>query len=277
MGLAYLLPVLVSVGLVAGHGHVTGIVVDGKYNKGWDAEMKYQNPIPPTGGWQADNLDNGFISPSAFSSADIICHKSAKNGNAYVTAQPGSKVTFQWNTWPVSHKGPVFDYIASCGGDCTTVAKEKLLWTKFAEGAWISGNDPGAWVCSFSCILFCAAVTDSSQVTDDLVAKNFSWTTTIPANIAPGNYVIRHEIIALHAAGQSNGAQAYPQCVNFKIEGTGTAALSGGVAATSFYKASDPGILFNLYSKFTGYTIPGPALSKLAKREEREHARDWSE
>jgi hypothetical protein len=47
-------------------------------------------------------------------------------------------------------------------------------------------------------------------VTDDLVKNNFSWDLTIP-NLAPGNYVIRHEIIALHAAGQTNGAQAYPQ------------------------------------------------------------------
>jgi len=253
LSLTSLLPILVSA-----HGHVQGIIADGKWYTGWNAEMKYQNPIPATAGWQADNLDNGFIAPSAFSGSDIICHKAAKNGGLYVPAKPGSTITFLWNTWPVSHKGPVFDYIASCDGDCTTVSPSKLLWTKFKEGAWISGNDPGAWV------------------TDDLVKNNVSWTTTIPPNLAPGNYVIRHEIIALHAASQSDGAQAYPQCINFKIEGSGTTKLSGGVAATSFYKASDPGIQFNLYSKFTGYTIPGPPLAKFAKRdEERRHARDF--
>ncbi|KAF2011158.1 lytic polysaccharide monooxygenase [Aaosphaeria arxii CBS 175.79] len=252
-----LLPLLLP--LVAAHGHVTGIVVDGKWYTGWNAEMKYQNPIPPTAGWQADNLDNGFITPSDFAAANIICHKDAKNGNAYITAKAGSKVTFQWNTWPVSHKGPVFDYIAPCNGECTTVDKTSLQFTKFVQGAWISGNNPGSWV------------------TDDLVKSNNSWTTTIPSGIAPGNYVIRHEIIALHAAGQTNGAQAYPQCVNFKIEGSGTQTLSGGAKATTFYKASDPGIKFDLYSKFTGYTIPGPALQTLKKRDEREHAREWVE
>jgi lytic cellulose monooxygenase (C1-hydroxylating) len=65
--------------------------------------------------------------------------------------------------------------------------------------------------------------------------------------------------------------------VNFKIEGDGTTALSTGTSATTFYKASDPGILFNLYSKFTGYTIPGPSIVKFAKREEREHARDFAQ
>lgn len=95
---------------------------------------------------------------------------------------------------------------------------------------------------------------------------------TIP-NLAPGNYVIRHEIIALHAGGQTNGAQSYPQCINIVVSGSGTVKLSGGTPATSFYKASDPGILFNVFRSFDSYTIPGPALQKLSKRE---HARDFA-
>jgi cellulase len=31
---------------------------------------------------------------------------------------------------------------------------------------------------------------------------------------------------------------------------------------------------FNVFTKFTGYTTPGPALTKLAKREEKRHAKD---
>lgn len=96
------------------------------------------------------------------------------------------------DTWPVSHAGPIQEYIASCNGDCGAVNPTSLLWTKIQSGAWKSGNNPGAWV------------------TDDMVKNNFSWDLTIPANLAPGKYVIRHEIIALHAAGQTNGAQAYP-------------------------------------------------------------------
>ncbi|KAF2865003.1 endoglucanase IV precursor [Massariosphaeria phaeospora] len=246
--------------LIAAHGHVSGIVADGKWYTGWNAAMRYQNPVPVTAAWQVDNLDNGFVTPSGFQGADIVCHKSSKNGGAYVPVKAGSKVTFQWDAWPVSHKGPIIDYIAPCpGNDCTTASATSLLFTKFAEGAWKSGSDPGNWV------------------TDDFVKNNISWTTTIPSDLAPGNYVVRHEIIALHAAGQTNGAQSYPQCINFKVEGEGKTVLSGGVKATAFYKAADPGILFNLYSKFSGYTIPGPALVKLARREERGHARQWAE
>jgi cellulase len=162
------------------------------------------------------------------------------------------------DTWPTSHVGPIQEYIAPVSGDFSSVSPTSLLWTKIQSSAWKSGNNPGAWV------------------TDDLVKNNFSWDLTIP-NLAPGNYVIRHEILALHAAGQTNGAQAYPQCINIQVSGSGSTKLSGGVPATSFYKANDPGVLFNVFTKFTSYTTPGPALVKLAKREEkREHAREFA-
>jgi len=41
--------------------------------------------------------------------------------------------------------------------------------------------------------------------------NGFSWTVKIPSSLAPGSYVLRHEIIGLHSAGSSNGAQNYPQ------------------------------------------------------------------
>lgn len=68
-------------------------------------------------------------------------------------------------------------------------------------GGWIPGSDPGTWA------------------TGSLTASNISWAVTIPAKLAAGSYVIRHEIIALHAASSTDGAQAYPQCVNFQGRG----------------------------------------------------------
>lgn len=72
--------------------------------------------------------------------------------------------------------------------------------------------------------------------------------------------MIRHEIIALHGAQSDNGAQNYPQCLNIKVGGSGTVSVPTGTAGTSLYKRTDPGILFNLYTTFTSYTIPGPAV-----------------
>lgn len=174
----------------------------------------------------------------------MICHVGATNAQAAAPIKAGGKVEFQWTPWPTSHKGPVIDYLANCNGPCETVDKTKLLWTKISAVGLL---DP-------------SSITNGYWATDQLIANNNSWTTVIPANIATGNYVIRHEIIALHAAGQANGAQDYPQCLNLAIKGTGTDKLANGVLATTFMKSTDPGILFDLYSKFTNYTIPGPAL-----------------
>lgn len=154
----------------------------------------------------------------------------------------GSKINLQWTPWPVSHKGPVIDYLANCNGPCETVDKTSLKWFKISEGGLIDKSmSNGYWA------------------TDELIKNNNTWTVQIPTSIATGNYVLRHEIIGLHAAGQANGAQNYPQCFNLAITSSGTD-NPAGIPATSFYKATDPGIKFDLYGSFTSYTIPGPAL-----------------
>jgi len=83
---------------------------------------------------------------------------------------------------------------------------------------------------------------------------------TLPSNLAPGNYIIRHEMIALHLANTVGGAEFYPSCSNLKVSGSGTES-PGGAPATSFYQSEDPGIHFDVYGeKISSYPIPGPAL-----------------
>lgn len=85
---------------------------------------------------------------------------------------------------------------------------------------------------------------------------------TIPASIAPGNYILRHEIIALHGAYDVGGAQFYPQCINLEITGSGSSVPSG-VVASSLYTPDEPGVHYNIYNDETSpsYPIPGPALA----------------
>jgi hypothetical protein len=94
----------------------------------------------------------------------------------------------------------------------------------------------------------------------------------ISAAIKPGNYVLRHEIIALHSANNKDGAQNYPNCINLVITGSGTVSPSSSGAdtrvGTKFYTDSDPGILIDIYSKISSYSMPGPKVwSGLKKRE----------
>merc|ERR1711977_358584 len=94
---------------------------------------------------------------------------------------------------------------------------------------------------------------------DALMANNLTGSVTIPSTIAPGNYVLRHEIIALHSAGQADGAQNYPFCVNLEVTGSGTDSPEG-VLGTALYTPTDAGILVSIYTAGATYEIPGPAL-----------------
>jgi lytic cellulose monooxygenase (C1-hydroxylating) len=225
------------------HGTVTGFVTDGIYNGGFLLQYYYQKvngqTPPAVAGWSAENLDNGFVDGSSYTSADIICHKNAEPGATTAKVAAGGTIEFQWTTWPDSHFGPVFTYIANCNGDCSAVDKSTLKFVKIDEGG--INLQTQEWAATA------------------MIANNNTWVTTVPSNIAPGNYVFRHEIIAMHAAGQTNGAQNYPQCFNVEITGSGTE-NPVGVLATELYSPTDPGILFNPYTTITSYTIPGPAL-----------------
>jgi cellulase len=148
----------------------------------------------------------------------------------------------EWNTWPSSHKGPVIDYLASCNGACSTVDKTTLEFFKIDEAGLISDTEsPGTWA------------------TDNLIANNNSWAITIPTGIASGPYVLRHEIIALHSAGSTDGAQSYPQCINIEVTGGGSD-VPAGTLGEALYSETDPGILVNIYTTGLSYTIPGPTL-----------------
>ncbi|KUJ06371.1 glycoside hydrolase family 61 protein [Mollisia scopiformis] len=243
------LAVLGLITSVAAHGHVTSIVVDGIFYEGYDPSYQYDTPAPITVGWKTPSvLDNGFVAPAAYANADIICHRSATNAMIAAPAKGGSKIELLWTPWPTSHKGPIIDYLANCNGPCETVDKTKLKWFKIDELALLDPKPQyGTWS------------------TDVMIANNNTWTVVIPPTIAPGNYVLRHEIIALHAASQANGAQNYPFCVNLAISSTGTD-KPAGVLGTTFYSAKDPGVMFNIdvAPPIPAYTIPGPPLYSAA-------------
>jgi hypothetical protein len=81
----------------------------------------------------------------------------------------------------------------------------------------------------------------------------------VPKDIAPGNYLVRAEVIALHVAGSVGGAQFYMSCYQLTVAGSGSASPAT-VRFPGAYSATDPGILINIHTTLSGYTIPGPAV-----------------
>lgn len=228
---------------VSCHGHVAGINVAGVWYEGYDPTVFPYKADPPTVvGWTGGNTNNGPVYPSSYASDSIICHQNSKPAGGYASVQLGDEIEAYWTPWPDSHKGPVINMLANCNGDCTTVSKTDLKFFKIAaEGLVDDVLPPGEWA------------------TDTLIANNYSWVIKIPEDLAEGNYVWRHEIIALHNAEDVNGAQNYPQCFNLAVTGTGSLAPTGTLGE-ALYRESDAGILLDIYKSLPGgYTIPGPS------------------
>jgi len=135
-------------------------------------------------------------------------------------------------------------YLASCtSGDCRKEDPNKLEWFKVDHAGL---NTDGTWI------------------SDTIIKNNNTYTITIPKELKPGPYLMRHELLALHAASQLNAAQFYPLCVNLEIKGTGTGTPDKTVKFPGAYKPDDKGILLNIWWPLpTSYEIPGPPLVKL--------------
>jgi hypothetical protein len=105
----------------------------------------------------------------------------------------------------------------------------------------------------------------------DVLYKNGqSNTVTIPSDLKPGTYVLRHEIIALHGAMNDNyitkvsGAQFYPQCAKVEVTGDGTATPAGNTFPGT-YTWDEPGILINTFYMPNEYKSPGGPVYKPEK------------
>jgi hypothetical protein len=188
--------------------------------------------------------DYGFIPSSAFSAVDIICHKGATPGQNSIPVKAGDTLNLQWfpTPWTSGHHGPILDYLAPCNGSCANVDETELKFFKIREAGIIAPTPFPAYYAS-----------------DLLRDNNSSWTVRIPTTIKPGEYVLRHEIIALHVAWNEGDAQAYPQCINLNVTGSGSDE-PGGVSAQMFYGSKDAGILIDIWEFNGTYVIPGPNI-----------------
>ncbi|KAI5812689.1 glycosyl hydrolase family 61-domain-containing protein [Pyronema omphalodes] len=228
---------LAAATLSAAHGIVSELDVAGTSFGGYNPYGDpYMNPVPERIVWAFPTAGNGPVED--VSTSDIVCNKGATAAKLTAPIAAGKDVTFFWTTWPESHRGPVMTYMANCNGDCSKADPTALSFFKINHAGL---NSDGTWA------------------SDDLIKNNNTWTVTIPSDIAAGNYLLRHEILALHSAGNTNGAQFYPMCANLEVSSSGSAKPEG-VKFPGAYSATDPGILVNIYNNLKSYVIPGPAV-----------------
>lgn len=79
--------------------------------------------------------------------------------------------------------------------------------------------------------------------------------------IPEGEYLLRAEGLAIHAAQKDKGAQFYVACAQVKVSGNGTALPGPTIKFPGGYTTTSTGILIpKLWSQIANYTSPGPEL-----------------
>ncbi|KAJ6573452.1 glycosyl hydrolase family 61-domain-containing protein [Mycena vulgaris] len=178
---------------------------------------------------------------------EIICGRNAQPAALMATAAAGDTILLDWNTAMADGNwfhdvGPMMTYLASCGStSCAQFDATKAKWFKISEqGQDASGN----WA--------------QAKLDDGTPAS-----VTLPSNLKAGNYLLRHEIIALHTAQSAGGAEFYPSCSQITVTGSGTGAPAASELVTfpGAYKSTNAGILIDVYNMKSKYQFPGPPIA----------------
>ncbi|EMD39566.1 glycoside hydrolase family 61 protein [Gelatoporia subvermispora B] len=186
-------------------------------------------------------------------SNDLICNGGINPyqqpvSQAIIQVPAGAQVTAEWHHTlagadpsdpadPIdpSHKGPILAYLAKVD-NATQTDVTGLNWFKIYEDG--------------------LTVSTQQWAVDRLIANKGLVSFDIPSCIEAGQYLMRVEIIALHAASTYPGAQFYMECAQLEITGGGST-QPATVPFPGTYESTDPGITIDIYQTLSSYVIPG--------------------
>jgi len=179
----------------------------------------------------------------------INCGMNATLAANVANANPGSQILVQWvggstgdSDWP-HNVGPIMHYMTQCSGSCSSYDSTNAEWFKISE-LGIESDDTTWYMAN--------------------IMEGMPANVTIPSSIAPGNYLLRSELISLQLAVSIGGAEFYPGCIQLSIGGSGTGAATSSEECTfpGCYSDTDPGIYDpNIYNPPLTYTFPGPPVA----------------
>lgn len=136
--------------------------------------------------------------------------------------------------------GPLLTYLASCGSTtCDEFDSRTAKWFKIdqvgrdSSGNWVQQQISQPFHYSHIYLALRPYTVDGNV-----------YSASLPNNLAPGEYLVRHEIIALHLANQKRHAEFYPSCQQIKVGGSGTGVPTQDelLSFPGAYSDDDPGI-----------------------------------
>ncbi|KAJ7266879.1 glycoside hydrolase family 61 protein [Mycena haematopus] len=196
-----------------------------------------------TPAWTNVRQTNNFNSQDPVidvTSADFRCYDSATAGTAStISVAAGSTLGIACDQ-TIYHPGVVNVYMAKAPGNVSTFAGDGAVWFKVHQITAVTNGG-----------------TSISFPAQNVPSVSF----TLPKSLPTGQYLVRMEALALHAANTFQGAQWYISCGQISVTGGGSGTPGPLVSIPGVYTGNEPGILINIYYPVPAtYTQPGPAV-----------------
>ena len=228
---------------VSAHGAVTSYIIDGKNYPG------YQGFSPMNSKDVIQRQWPDYNPITKCTDAKLRCN-GGTSATQSATVAAGSNVTAVWQQWTHS-QGPIIVWLYKCSGAFSSCDGSGNGWFKIDEAGFRGDGTK----------VFLDSESPSGWDIAKLVGGNKQWSSRIPASIAPGNYLVRHELIALH---QANAPQFYPECAQIVVTGSGSKEPDSSykTAIPGYCKDSDANIRVPINSRTIPqtYVVPGPKV-----------------
>ncbi|ROW07487.1 hypothetical protein VPNG_07084 [Cytospora leucostoma] len=158
------------------------------------------------------------------------------------TVAPGDNVGFTIDV-SISHPGPLSIWMSKAPeGTAANQYDGSGDWFKVYELTYYEINSEGIQWATYP-----PGSSGISNITLDL-----------PTDLPAGDYLLRAEHIALHAAEEFEGAQYYIGCAQLSVTGDGTGSPSPTSSIPGQYTGYEPGLIIDIYYPIpTNYTAPG--------------------
>ncbi|KAF5345466.1 hypothetical protein D9758_013629 [Tetrapyrgos nigripes] len=273
---------------VKAHGQIKGVVANGVWNDGpniyYDGDSVNSATVTRKM-YQASSP--AYLNYWDFSDNNKMACESADPAPSSISITAGSDLTIYWegatsellnkagtgdtdgtNPW-VHAMGSVTDYITSCNGACSSFTADdagNAGWTKLAT--W--GLDTSQSISDDLRETMAGKPEEYYPTADQgkglwgiakLVEDSSSWTVSIPKGLQSGEYLVRHELAAVHSPKSSGGGpQLYVACIQINIQDGGEDQLPQGTLAGSLYETNGSLANYDVYTDSTVFEDIGPAV-----------------
>ena len=174
---------------------------------------------------------------AAVTGNDMACGVNGMNGVSRVCgANAGSKVTFEFRDWPDGTQPGSID--PGHRGTCA-------IYMKKVDNAITDQAIGDGWFKIFQQDYDSAA---GKWCTEKLAASDGHLSANIPSDLAPGYYLMRSEILALHQADKTPAdPQFYVGCAQIFLTSNGNAAPKNTVSIPGYVHMTDPAMTYNVW------------------------------